>query len=114
MVLVQQGLTVADIFDMSGKPNAVHQNRCITDKMPTFDVAVTLKTSYHRNPNHRWTRNDIFDIDAMSTVLPYCDVVVTDKAIASHLNQTKLANRLDTKVLSSLDDLAEQLTETRP
>ena len=107
----QQGLTVEDVFDNSGTPNARHHNRCITDAMPTFDVAVTLKASYHRNPNHLWTRNDIFDIDALSTVLPYCDVVVTDKEITSHVNRTKLAGRLDTKVLSSLDDLVEHLTE---
>ncbi len=110
-VLDQQGLTVEDIFDNSGTPSAIRHNRCITDAMPTFDVAVTLKASYHRNPNHPWTRNDIFDIDAMSTVLPYCDVVVTDKEMTSHVDRTALAERLDTKVLSSLDDLVEQLLE---
>ena len=110
-VLDQQGLTVDDVFDNSGTPSAIRHNRCITDAMPTFDVAVTLKASYHRNPNHPWTRNDIFDIDAMSTVLPYCDVVVTDKEMASHVDRTSLAGRLDTKVLSSLDDLVEQLAD---
>lgn len=108
-VLVQQDLTFQDVFDNSETPSAIRHNRCITDAMPTFDVAVTLKASYHRNPNHEWTRNDIFDIDAMSTVLPYCDVVVTDKAIASHVAGTQLAGRLDTKILSSLDDLVEHL-----
>ena len=112
-VLVQQELTIEDVFDMSGTSSAIRRNRCITDAMPTFDVAVTLKTSYHRNPNHRWTRNDIVDIDAMSTVLPYCDVVVTDKAIASHVERTKLADRLDCTILSSLDDLVEKLEEIR-
>ena len=110
-VLAQQGLTVNDVFDMSGTPSAIRHNRCITDAMPTFDVAVTLKTSYHRNPNHPWTRNDIFDIDAMSTVLPYCDVVVTDKEITSHVARTKLTERLDTKVISGLDDLVKELTK---
>ena len=110
-VLDQQGLTVDDVFDNSGTPSAIRHNRCITDAMPTFDVAVTLKASYHRNPNHPWTRNDIFDIDAMSTVLPYCDVVVTDKEMTSHVDRTSLAGRLDTKVLSSLDDLVEQLAD---
>ena len=112
-LLDQQGVTIEDVFDMSGTPSAFRHNRCITDAMPTFDVAVTLKTSYHRNPNHPWTRNDIFDITAMSTVLPYCDVVVTDKAMASHVDRTKLAERLGTKVSSSLDDLVEQLLEDR-
>ncbi len=110
-VLHQQGVAFEDVFDNSGTTSAIRHNRCITDAMPTFDVAVTLKASYHRNPNHLWTRNDIFDIDALSTVLPYCDVVVTDKAMASHVDRTKLAERLDTNVLSSLDDLVERLAE---
>ena len=110
-VLDQQELTIEDVFDMSGTPSAIRHNRCISDAMPTFDVAVTLKTSYHRNPNHPWKRNDIFDIDAMSTVLPYCDVVVTDKAMTSHVDRTKLTERLDTKVISSLDDLVEEFTK---
>lgn len=109
-VLNQQGLEIEDVFDMSETSSARRHNRRISDVMPTFDVAVTLKASYHRNPNHPWKRNDLFDIDAMSTVLPYCDVVVTDKAIASHIDQAKLARRLDTRVLASLDDLVEQLT----
>ena len=113
-VLNQQGLEVEDVFDMSGTPSALRHNRRISDVMPTFDVAVTLKATYHRNPNHPWKRNDLFDIDAMSTVLPYCDVVVTDKAMASHINQTKLARRLNTTVLASLDDLVEHLPEARP
>ena len=81
--------------------------------MPTFDVAVTLKASYHRNPNQSLEAKRHFDIDAMSTVLPYCDVVVTDKAMKSHIEQTKLAKRLNTKVLANLDDLVEQLAEDR-
>ena len=109
-ILDEQQLTVEDVFDMSGTAKARRHNRQITDVMPTFDVAVTLKTAYHRNPNHRWKRNDLFDIDAMSSVLPYCDIVVTDKEMASHINQTKLSARLGTVVLSTLDDLVDQLT----
>lgn len=75
------------------------------NSMPSFDVAVTLKTEYHRDPLHRWTQNDIHDIDAMGSTLPYCDVVVTDKAVVSHVKRTHLAERLDTIVLSRLADL---------
>src|SRR5687767_15080889 len=47
--------------------------------MPNFDVSVSLKAEYYRDPSHRWKPNDIHDIDALSSNLPYCDVVVTDK-----------------------------------
>ena len=77
--------------------------------MPSFDVAVTLKTAYHRNPMHRWAPNDIHDIDAMGSTLPYCDIVVTDKAVAAHIRRTNLAERLNTIVLSQLSSLLEHL-----
>ena len=35
------------------------------DALPSFDVSVTLKTSYHRDAAHRPTTNDIHDIDAL-------------------------------------------------
>lgn len=75
------------------------------DSLPSFDVSVTLKASYHRNSSHHWTTNDIHDIDALSLTLPYCDVVVTDKAVQSHVRRTGLDERLNTVVLSDLTDL---------
>jgi hypothetical protein len=77
--------------------------------LPSFDVAVTLKTSYHRDPAHRWTTNDIHDIDALGSTVPYCDVVVTDKAVASHLRRHGVDRRMNTVVLSRLDDLPTHL-----
>jgi hypothetical protein len=77
----------------------------IWSSMPSFDVAVTLKTEYHRDPGHVWRPNDITDIDALGSTLPYCDIVVTDKAVASVANRTGLAERLGTRVLSRLADL---------
>ena len=78
--------------------------------MPSFDVAVTLKVAYHEDLNHRWTPNDIHDIDALGSSVPYCDVVVTDKAVASQLRRTGLDERLETLVLTSLDELPELLS----
>lgn len=53
-------------------------------RMPSQRAVIELKTSYHRNPTHRWTTNDLHDINAMSLALPYCDVVLTDAAARSH------------------------------
>lgn len=79
------------------------------DAMPSFDVAVTLKTAYHRDPMHRWTPNDTHDIDALGSTLPYCDIVVTDKAVASIVRSTRLGDRLGTITLSRLADLMVHL-----
>jgi hypothetical protein len=98
-----RGTTIAATFPVPD------DTRSALDSMPSFDVAVTLKTAYHRNPSHPWTQNDIHDIDAMGSTIPYCDIVVTDKQVASHANQTKLAERLGTIVISKLTDLPQHL-----
>lgn len=89
-------------------PRADETRRAMSS-MPSFDVAVTIKTAYHCDPAHRWTTNDIADIDALGSTLPYCDIVVTDKAAASNVSRAKLADRLDTVVLARLSDLPNHL-----
>lgn len=79
------------------------------NSMPSFDVAVTMKTEYHRDAGHTWKPNDITDIDALGSTLPYCDIVVTDKAVVSHAKRTGLAERLETVILSRLSDLGDHL-----
>jgi hypothetical protein len=101
--LFERGATLEVIFPR------LEDTRQAMDSMPSFDVAVTLKTAYHRDPMHRWTPNDIHDIDALGSTLPYCDVVVTDKAAARHVHRTGLAERLGTVVLWRLSDLPQHL-----
>jgi hypothetical protein len=45
----------------------------------------------------------------MGSTLPYCDVVVTDKAMASHIQRTGLSDRLETVVLARLSELGQHL-----
>lgn len=78
-------------------------------EMPSFDVAVTLKASYHRDGTRTWKPNDVNDIDIMGSTLPYCDIVVTDKAVVDHVARTGLASRCGSTVLSRLDDLLRLL-----
>ena len=74
----------------------------IYSAMPSMDVAVTLKTSLHRDPSHEWRNNDIYDISALTLTIPYCDVVVTDNSMWSHVTRHKLPERYDTVVISQL------------
>jgi hypothetical protein len=57
--------------------------------MPHMQVAISMKTRYHRDPAHRWTMNDVVDIDAMSVAFAYCDAVFTDKAARAALAYSK-------------------------
>ena len=93
---------------LSSFPSVIDARRAF-DAMPSFDVSVTLKTSIHKNPKHRWSPNDVHDLHAMATTLPYCDIVVTDRAMTSHILRTGLTERLNTVVLRRLEDLPQHL-----
>lgn len=89
--------------------NDIKKTRRFFNSMPSFDVSVSMKTAYHRNPAHGWKPNHIHDIDALASTVPYCDIVVTDKEAASHLIQTGVAGRFQTTVLSRVEDLISLL-----
>jgi hypothetical protein len=73
--------------------------------MPSTEVSIEIKTAWHRNGGKRWTPNDIYDIDALSLAIPYCDIVVTEKACHHLLNAARLGERMRTVILRRLDDL---------
>ena len=73
--------------------------------MPSSDVCVSLTTAAHRNPQTRWTRNRIFDNDALSVAVPYCDFVVTDREATHALHAEGVPARLGTCVVATLDEL---------
>ena len=83
--------------------------RRFTDSMPSGDAWISLLAAAHRNPQSRWQPNDIFDFDALSVAIPYCDVVVTDRHACRLANAARLPSRLGTKVIATLDELVPVL-----
>ena len=79
------------------------------DLMPSLRVTIELKTAYRRNPQTRWTSNAMFDIDAMSVAVPYCDIVASDTEMRAMLDQTKLGKAMGTTIVSRPEELAELL-----
>ena len=77
--------------------------------MPDTDVTAVLKTSRHRDATRTWTSNDMFDIDAPTVAVPYCDIVGTDNAQAHALTATGLANRMGTTIMRSVTELPDHL-----
>lgn len=77
--------------------------------LPHVQVAITLRTSYHRNSAHHWTTNDIIDIDAMAVAYAYCDAVFTDKAIRSALTRSRELRQIHTYLPRSPVDLTAWL-----
>jgi len=82
--------------------------------MPSAEVAIELKTAWHRNRDKNWDANDIFDIDALSVAVPYCDVVVTEKACHHVLETSGLGKRMNTALLRNLNDLPNMLKQWQP
>jgi hypothetical protein len=97
------GLDFAEIVD------DIDTARRLTDSMPSGDGWISLLTAVHRNPQSRWQPNDIFDFDALSVAIPYCDVVVTDRHACRLANAARLPQRLGTKVIPTLDQLVPAL-----
>ena len=85
--------------------------RRFVDSMPSGDAWISLLTAAHRNPQGRWEPNDIFDFDALSVAIPYCDVVVTDRHACGLANAARLPDRLDTTVIATLDQLVPVLRD---
>ena len=63
----------------------------------------------HRNESTRWSANDIFDIDAMSLAIPYCDIVVTEQHVSHLLTTHDAGTRAQTMIVSSLAELVPLL-----
>lgn len=77
--------------------------------MPTVEIAVSLKVKDHQNKSKAWTSNDIFDIDALSLAVPYCDIVVTDAHRCHVLRSTHLDQRMKTVVLAKTIKILDHL-----
>jgi hypothetical protein len=83
--------------------------RRLVDSMPGSDVHVTLQTAAHRNASFSWEPNDFFDIDALALATPYSEIVGTERKWAHVLNSSGCAQRLDTRVVVTPEELANLL-----
>jgi hypothetical protein len=107
MDLIPRGLTFGDLIAGEDEQTTI---RKFVRGMPSVEVAIEIKTSYHRNPQKRWLINDIFDIDALAVAVPYCDIVFTDAAAREPLVSAQLDRRMSTLLPRRPDDLVDILT----
>jgi hypothetical protein len=101
--LAAHGVRLADVFQ------DVAEARRFSDSMRAGDVWITMMTAKHRSGDSVWKPNDIFDVDALSVAVGYCDVVVTERHAAHVLSQAGVPDRLGTTILTDLDQLASHL-----
>ncbi len=79
--------------------------RQLVRSMPSSEVSVELKRAAHRNPQLGWNANDVFDIDAMSLAVPYCDIVATERRACATVRAAHLDRRMATLAVATPDDL---------
>jgi len=106
--LKERNLTLSDVI------RDQRAARAFACTMPSTEVSIELKTAWHRNRSKAWTANDIYDIDALALAVPYCDIVVTEKACHHVLNVARLGERMHTALLRDLGDLPRVLDEWKP
>lgn len=95
-------------FDLLGDRRSI---RRLVDCMPTADARVSLMVETHRNPQTRWSPNQIVDLDALSLAVPYCDVIACDAQMTHLVKVSGLDRRLDAAVFDNLEDLVRHLTD---
>lgn len=77
--------------------------------MPQVQVAVSMKTHYHRNPAHGWKINHIADIDALAIAYAYCDAVFTDGEARAALVNSRELRAFGADVFRNAQELADWL-----
>ena len=106
--LAERGVELADAIQDQ------QSARAFARAMPSTEVSIELKTAWHRNSQKQWNANDIYDIDAMSLAVPYCDIVVTEKACHHILNAARLGERMHTAILRDIRELPSMLGHWKP
>src|ERR1700686_4795914 len=107
-VLARRQLALTDVISDQ------ESGRKFVRAMPSTEVSIELKTGWHRNRDKNWTANDIYDIDATALAVPYCDIVVTEKACHHALTTARLGERMHTGLLRNLEDLPDTLEQWEP
>lgn len=113
-ILREYGLPIRQLTGGFGDDDPERRRQFISgffDRLPSVQVAVDLKLAVHRNNQRGWAKNDVYDTDAMSIAVPYCAVVVVDKAAADALRRVKAGDRHGTFITGKLEALAQLLPE---
>ena len=82
--------------------------------LPAILVQTALRHQHHANATRKWKSNDLRDVDQLSTAVPYCDVVVTEKHSIDALKRRKLDEKCGTTLLASVDQLPGSLGSRLP
>lgn len=79
----------------------------ILESVPSLHVHINLMFEVMRNPQREIHLHDNRDVAFLSTAIPYCDIVITEKTWKHAANSQKLCSKYSTVVESDLNYLLE-------
>jgi hypothetical protein len=82
--------------------------RRLTAEIPILHVERELAVRIE-DQTRRISENDLRDMSAFTTVLPFADIVVAEKAFVNLALQARLGERYETKLLASIFDLSSAM-----
>jgi hypothetical protein len=94
-----------DLLTTNGKEGL---NQFLYD-LPVASAVFEIRYRRHRNTTLAWTANDMNDMHALAVAVVHCDVVVTEKHMASVMVEAGLDTRHGTVVLTDLAALGPHL-----
>ena len=105
------------VIDLGVLVNGLHP--CMPDKFRTTEFLETIPLIhvwsdlhlylYHKNLEMSVEINDMYDIGHLAVAIPYCDVVVCDKKLASVVKSSGLDKKYNTEVFSNLSKAVDYL-----
>jgi hypothetical protein len=73
-------------------------------RIPVVDIWASIESSAEIDERSRdWKRGDEFDLEALSSVLPYCDAVFCDRNMKRILSRRQIDSRYGTRIYSMAD-----------
>ena len=75
--------------------------------IPTAYTFHVLNDACNLNTSRPIEPNDLLDICTLAIAVPYCDVVVTEREWSNILNQKKIGELYNTKIIHRIEDLSE-------
>lgn len=75
--------------------------------IPTAYTFHVLNDARNLNASRPIEPNDLWDLGTLAIAVPYCDVVVTEREWSNILNQKKIGELYNTKIIHRIEDLSE-------
>jgi hypothetical protein len=81
----------------------------LIQRVPTIYTLTELRRVRFPDVAQGFKGTDLNDLRAISVAIPYCDIILVDKAWASAIRRTDLADRFGTLIATSVPEVAELL-----